>query len=119
MRGSCDGFKGQTFLDKCSKKGKTVILIKDTNNKIFGGYTDLDWGVKEEWICNGNKNSFLFSFNIDKRIVKCKCLNNSHEIFGGSLSWITLFGNTSLRICSDCNLNSNSYSLLYNDYYES
>ena len=40
MRGSWDGFKGNTFLNKCSNKEKTVIIVKDTNSKIFGGYTD-------------------------------------------------------------------------------
>jgi hypothetical protein len=43
MRGSVDGFNGQTFLNKCSNKGKTIVLIRDTKNKIFGGYTDLNW----------------------------------------------------------------------------
>ena len=43
MRGSVDGFKGQTFIDKCSRKGKTVTIVKDTNGKIFGGYTDLEF----------------------------------------------------------------------------
>lgn len=41
MRGSVDGFKGQTFLNKCSNKGKTVTIVYDTNGKVFGGYTDM------------------------------------------------------------------------------
>jgi hypothetical protein len=49
MRGSIDGFKGQTFLDKCSNKGKTVTVVKDTLNKIFGGYTDLNFADGKGW----------------------------------------------------------------------
>jgi hypothetical protein len=41
MRGSKDGFKGYTFLDKCSNKGKTVTIVKDKNGKVYGGFTDL------------------------------------------------------------------------------
>ena len=31
------------LLDKCCKKGKTVTIVKDTNGKVFGGYTDLEF----------------------------------------------------------------------------
>ena len=43
MRGSKDGFTGQTFLNKCLKKGKTVTIVKDISGKIFGGFTDLEF----------------------------------------------------------------------------
>ena len=43
MRGTSDGFKGKTFLNKCSNKGKTVVIVEDINNKKFGGFTDLNW----------------------------------------------------------------------------
>ncbi len=43
MRGFVDGFKRQTFLDKCCKKGKTLTIVQDTNGKVYGGYTDLEF----------------------------------------------------------------------------
>ena len=43
MRGSVDGFKGETFLEKCCFKGKTISIIKSTDGRVFGGYTDLDF----------------------------------------------------------------------------
>ena len=61
MRGSVDGFKAQTFIDRCNNKGKTVTIVKSTNGKVFGGYTDLNISGVAAWIV-GQKNSFLFAF---------------------------------------------------------
>ena len=43
MRGSTNGFTAQAFLNKCSKKGKTVIILKDKSGKVFGRFTDLEF----------------------------------------------------------------------------
>ena len=43
MRGSVDGFKFNTFIEKCSNKNKTVTIVKETDGKVFGGYTDLNF----------------------------------------------------------------------------
>ena len=59
--------------NKCSKKGKTLVIIQDTNNKIFGGFTNIEWEWNANWMDEGNKNTFLFSYIEDERIVKCKC----------------------------------------------
>ena len=74
MRGSVDGFKGSVFMNKCLNKGKTVSIVKSTEGKIFGGYTDLNLNGSGSWL-NGNKNSFLFAF-IDNKAIKSKCINN-------------------------------------------
>ena len=78
MRGSVDGFKGTVFMDKCKNKGKTVTIVKSTDGKVFGCYTDLDFNGSGCWV-NGNKNSFLFAY-LDKKFIKSKCLNNTNEI---------------------------------------
>ena len=38
-RGTEHGFGAAHFHDKCNNKGKTIFLIQDTNNNVFGGYT--------------------------------------------------------------------------------
>jgi hypothetical protein len=43
LRGSVDGFSSQVFKQKCQNKGKMICIVKDTNGKIFGGYTDIDF----------------------------------------------------------------------------
>lgn len=49
MRGSRDGFKGRTFLEKCCNKEKTVTIVKDTNGKVYGGYTDLVFDGSQQY----------------------------------------------------------------------
>ncbi|KAJ6253420.1 hypothetical protein M0813_13434 [Anaeramoeba flamelloides] len=56
-----DGWKYQTFHEKCDNKGKSIVLIKLKNKSLFGGFAAIDWdstgGYKQS---NGNK-SFIFS----------------------------------------------------------
>jgi hypothetical protein len=40
-RGSRDGFGGQTILDKVVGKKEKVIVVKDTKDYVFGGYTNV------------------------------------------------------------------------------
>jgi hypothetical protein len=49
-------------LNKCCNKGKTITVVKDTDGKVFGGYTDLDFDGSGNWKSDGQKNSFLFAF---------------------------------------------------------
>ena len=43
LRGSVDGFSNQVFHNKCDNKGKIICIVKDTNGKIFGAYTDVNF----------------------------------------------------------------------------
>ena len=61
MRGSVDGFNGSVLMDKCLNKGKTITIVKSTEGRVFGGYTDLDFNGNGCWV-DGNKNTFLFVF---------------------------------------------------------
>ena len=45
-RGSVSNFSAQEFHKKCDKIKPTITLVKSNkNDKIFGGFTDLDWEV--------------------------------------------------------------------------
>ncbi|KAJ3435726.1 pep-cterm sorting domain-containing protein [Anaeramoeba flamelloides] len=56
-----DGWKYQTFHEKCDNKGKSIVLIKLKNKSLFGVFAAIDWDSKSERKhSNGNK-SFLFS----------------------------------------------------------
>ena len=66
-RGTLDGFKLTDFQRKFYNTGsiKTVLILKSKDlNRIFGGYTDVEW----KWASGsslygaGNLNSFLFTF---------------------------------------------------------
>ncbi|KAJ6248749.1 hypothetical protein M0813_17237 [Anaeramoeba flamelloides] len=56
-----DGWKHQTFHEKCDNKGKSIILIKLKNKSLFGGFAAIDLDSTDRFKqSNGNK-SFLFS----------------------------------------------------------
>jgi hypothetical protein len=42
-RGSRDGFKAKQFHHRCDGNPNTLTVILDTNGKIFGGFTPVEW----------------------------------------------------------------------------
>ena len=61
--GNIHGWVGTTFHANCDNKGATVsIMQSNTNNMIFGGYTDYAWGSRNTWITSSA--AFLFVFVI-------------------------------------------------------
>ena len=40
---SLNGSSCNDFHNYCDNKGPTITIIKTTNNKIFGGFTPLNW----------------------------------------------------------------------------
>ena len=54
------------FHKYCDNKGPTLTIVKTTKNKIFGGFTPLNWddsGVKYD----KNNQTFIFSLNLMKK----------------------------------------------------
>ena len=45
FRATEHGFTATKFHELCDNKGKTLTIVKSTNNKIFGGYTPLNWNT--------------------------------------------------------------------------
>ncbi|KAJ3442036.1 pep-cterm sorting domain-containing protein [Anaeramoeba flamelloides] len=56
-----DGWKYQTFHEKCDNKGKSIVLIKLKNNSLFGGFAAIDWDSSSDWKQSTGNKSFLFS----------------------------------------------------------
>ncbi|KAJ5071812.1 pep-cterm sorting domain-containing protein [Anaeramoeba ignava] len=60
-----DGFTGTKWHDICDDKGKTLVVIKTTDNYIFGGFTQVGWSKgPNRWI--QDSDSFLFSLKNPK-----------------------------------------------------
>ena len=54
------------FHKYCDNKGPTLTIVKTTKNKMFGGFTPLNWddsGVKYD----KNNQTFIFSLNLMKK----------------------------------------------------
>ncbi len=62
-----NGFKSDDFHKACDNKGPTLILIKTTKNRIFGGFTPLNLS-KDKGDQNDETNqTFIFSLNLMKK----------------------------------------------------
>ena len=59
-----DGDSIETFLYKCNGKFPTIIFIKTTKNKRFGGYSSIPWYNTQG---NYEKDIYNFIFSLDKR----------------------------------------------------
>ena len=62
-----NGSKSEDFHKYCDNKGPTLILIKTTKNKIFGGFTPLNWSQKNDYEIGMNNQTFIFSLNLKKK----------------------------------------------------
>ena len=64
-KASIDGDKAEIFHKKCDGAKSTLVLVKSSNDKRFGGYTSCDW--------KGNniekKDDDAFVFSLDKRKI--------------------------------------------------
>ena len=87
-----DGEKVSKFHELCDNKGPTLTIIKTTNNKIFGGFTPLNWessGNGENKYDKSNQ-TFLFSLDLIKKFdminaekAAIYCNKNNGPYFGG------------------------------------
>jgi hypothetical protein len=109
-----DGFGAADFHSKCDSYQKSLVIIKSTNQNVFGGYTEQNWyGIPKK--AKIDQNAFLFSFinkHNTKVFMKCKdplnaiyAFNEYGPIFGGPCD---------LNICSNSNkINGSSSNLDY------
>ena len=93
-----NGTKADDFHKYCDNKGPTLSLVKTTKNKIFGGFTPLNWSFKEVYEDDLNNQTFIFSLNIKKKFNMIK--KNGHGIYC-SKKYGPNFG------CADFRLNEN------------
>ena len=62
-----NGYDSKDFHKFCDDKEPTLTLVKTTKNKIFGGFTPLNWKNSEYGIIDESNQTFLFSLNEIKK----------------------------------------------------
>ena len=88
-RASIDGFGPFNFHKKCDGKKNTIVLVITDKNRIFGGFSELEWD--DYFQCKEGKKGFIFSIN-DNKIYYNKskykiCCNRKFEpVFEGGFS---------------------------------
>ena len=75
-RGSEDGFKAQKFHDKCDKKGSTLCLVRTDTDKIFGGFTNIDW---KAFFPSNNRDGRSFIFHFGGGLIKKYLFNKDNR----------------------------------------
>jgi len=86
---SQNGYKSEDFHKKCDNKGPSLSLVKTTKNKIFGGFTSLNWNNQDGNLFDPSIQTFIFSLNLMKKydIINPKktaieCVKNFGIVFG-------------------------------------
>ena len=87
---SLNGSSCNDFHKYCDNKGPTITIIKTTNNKIFGGFTPLNWENSGGNKYNKSNQTFIFSLDLMKKfdVINAKkeaiyCTKNNGPYFGG------------------------------------
>ena len=83
------GTKSFDFHKYCDNKGPTLTLVKTTKNKIFGGFTPLNWNKEGGGINDFSNKTFIFSLNLKKKFNMIKknglgiqCYSENGPTFG-------------------------------------
>ena len=111
FRASRDGYSSSNFHSKCDGRGNTLIIVKTTNRRRFGGFTDLQWDQSGNY--KTGSNPFIFSLD-EKEIYYSK--NGSNSIYCHSSYGPTFGGGHDFYICNSCNSSNSSYENMNNSY---
>ena len=62
-----NGTNSEDFHKYCDNKGPTLTLVKTSENKIFGGFTPINWNDEGGYYKDLNNQTFIFSLNLKKK----------------------------------------------------
>ena len=112
-----DGSNYSNFYEHCQKKGPTLIIIKTTKNRIFGGFTPLNWIKGGGLIIDEANQTFIFSLDLmkkydmrDNKKYAIRCFNYGPNFGNGdfflkeNLKQGESFANGSCNYLSELNL---------------
>ena len=84
------GTNGKSFHNYCDNKGPTLTLIKTNKNKIFGGFTPLNWENDGKTKFDKSNQTFIFSLNLNKKFDMIS--TNKRAIQGFEIDYGPNFG---------------------------
>ena len=101
-----DGDLTQTFYNKCGGKFPTVVFVKTTKGKRFGGYCSIGWENKKGGALK-DTNSFIFSLDKKKKYK----IKNPDKAFQTTSNYFAFgHGTSDFLINNNCTSNTSSYN---------
>ena len=100
-----DGDLTKTFFDKCSGKFPTVVFVKTTKGRRFGGYSSIPWKDLNGGFNRDEKN-FIFSLDKQKKysIIKPEKAIQTHP------SYFAFGSGSDFLVNNNCTSNNISYN---------
>ena len=80
---SRDGYESEHFHEKCDGKSFTVTIVLTKENKIFGGFTELEWG--RDYVHPDGNEGFIFSLDNNKIYYNKNKYSISHDYNKGPI----------------------------------
>jgi hypothetical protein len=108
-RASHDGWRTKDFHSKCDNQGATVTVIKSTGGYVFGGYVDLVWASRGQYLPSSNACLFALQYPSGVAPVKMPVLHPQNAILDYRSCGPT-FGSFDIHVDDNANSNSNRYT---------
>jgi hypothetical protein len=113
-----DGFEGSQFHEKCDGITRLLVVVKNKNNFVFGGFTTIAFHSNNDFIASTDKASFLFSLiNPHNTQATFFPIHDEQYTIFGYKNHGAIFGNGhDLCIANNSNVDASSYSDLGYSY---
>jgi hypothetical protein len=103
-----DGDASTSFHSACDDEGPTIVIVESTTGAVFGGYSDLSWGVQGSYATTSN--SFLFRVRPAMTQYGIISGKEGYAVYRRSGYGPTFGGGHDLYIANSAMGNSNSYT---------
>ena len=105
-RATRDGFGAEDFHSECDGISNTLTVIKSTNGKIFGGFTEKAWDSTSTSKWYADPEAFIYSLvNKENKPFKAMSTNDGYAICCFLSCGPSFGGGYDIRIASDSNSN--------------
>jgi len=116
-RATENGFEATSFHSKCNNQGASLVIVKSTDENIFGGYTSVGWkGGTNNYI--PDTKSWLFTMVNQHGIVPTKynVSMQQYGIYDNDDYGPTFGGGHDFNVSNNSNSNTSSYTNFPHSY---
>lgn len=107
-----DGFSASSFHRLCDNKGKTVTIIRSTQNYIFGGYADQSWDSSSQY--KNAPGCWIFTLtNPYNSTAKFPCTTSGYAMNCSATNGAVFGGGNDILVADNSNSNTSSHINLH------